>query len=135
MKNNIEDIFLDVRGLKTHFFTDEGVVKAVDGVDFTITRGRTICIVGESGCGKSITARSILQIIDKPGKIVEGKMLLQKNSGENIDICRLKSTGKAMRKIRGKEISMIFQEPMSSLSPIHTIGNQIMEGIELHFRT
>ena len=133
MKNNIEDIFLDVRGLKTHFFTDEGVVKAVDGVDFTINRGRTICIVGESGCGKSITARSILQIIDKPGKIVEGKMLLQKNSGENIDICSLKSTGKAMRKIRGKEISMIFQEPMSSLSPIHTIGNQIMEGIELHF--
>ena len=82
MKNNIKDVFLEVRGLKTHFFTDEGVVKAVDGVDFTITRGRTICIVGESGCGKSITARSILQILDKPGKIVEGEMLLQKNSGE-----------------------------------------------------
>ena len=133
MKNNIADIFLDVRGLKTHFFTDEGVVKAVDGVDFTINRGRTVCIVGESGCGKSITARSILQIIDKPGKIVEGEMLLQKNSGEKIDICSLKSTGKAMRKIRGKEISMIFQEPMSSLSPVHTIGDQIKEGIELHF--
>ena len=125
-------VFLEVKGLKTHFFTDEGVVKAVDGADFRIRRGGTVCLVGESGCGKSVTARSILQIVDKPGRIVSGEILMHRSNGEVVDLAGLSSHGKNMRSIRGKEIAMIFQEPMSSLSPVHTIGNQIMEAILLH---
>jgi len=128
-------VFLEVKGLKTHFFTDEGVVKAVDGADFRIQRGGTVCLVGESGCGKSVTARSILQIVDRPGRIVEGQILLHRSNGETVDLVGLSPHGKIMRSIRGKEIAMIFQEPMSSLSPVHTIGNQIMEAILLHFDT
>jgi peptide/nickel transport system ATP-binding protein len=123
---------IEVRGLRTYFYTDEGVVRAVDGVDFVIPRGKTLCVVGESGSGKSITARSILQLIDKPGKIVEGEIRFHPTPGETVDIVRLDPRGKAIRAIRGKEISMIFQEPMSSLSPVHTIGNQIIEMILLH---
>jgi peptide/nickel transport system ATP-binding protein len=131
----INEIFLEVKGLRTQFFTDEGVVKAVDGADFRVPRGKTVCLVGESGCGKSVTARSILQIVDKPGKIVEGQILLHRASGEVVDLTKLSNTGKDMRAIRGKEIAMIFQEPMSSLSPVHKIGNQIIEAIRLHFDT
>jgi len=126
-------VFLEVNGLKTHFFTDEGVVKAVDGADFQIQRGGTVCLVGESGCGKSVTARSMLQIVDRPGRIVDGEILLHRSNGKVVDLATLNPSGKAMRAIRGKEIAMIFQEPMSSLSPVHTIGNQIMEAIQLHF--
>ena len=133
MKNKSNEVFLEVKGLRTHFFTDEGVVKAVDGADFQVRRGKTLCIVGESGCGKSITARSILQLLAKIGKIVEGEILLSRDSGEVLDLAALKPQSKVMQSIRGKEISMIFQEPMSSLSPVHTIGNQIMEAIQLHF--
>ncbi|MDP7332215.1 MAG: ABC transporter ATP-binding protein [SAR324 cluster bacterium] len=133
MKNKADEVFLQVKGLRTHFYTDEGVVKAVDGADFQVRRGKTLCIVGESGCGKSITARSILQLLTRIGKIVEGQILLQRDSGEVLDLAELKPQSKVMQSIRGKEISMIFQEPMSSLSPVHTIGNQIMEAIQLHF--
>ena len=107
------------------------MVKAVDGADFFIERGKTVCVVGESGCGKSVTARSILQIVDRPGRIVAGQILLHRGADEVVDLVALPPTGKAIRAIRGKEIAMIFQEPMSSLSPVHTIGNQIVEAIRL----
>jgi peptide/nickel transport system ATP-binding protein len=130
---------IQIKGLKTHFFTDEGIVQAVDGVDFDIYRNRTLCVVGESGCGKSITARSILQIVEPPGRIVEGQILFHRTSGHNgtsrtelIDLAALPPRGRAMRDIRGKDISMIFQEPMTSLSPIHTVGDQVTENILLH---
>jgi peptide/nickel transport system ATP-binding protein len=124
-------LLLEVKDLRTHFFTDEGVVKAVDGVDFEIERGQTVCVVGESGCGKSVTARSILQIVDPPGRVVSGQILLHQD-GSTLDLATLDPRGKAIRGIRGKDIGMIFQEPMTSLSPVHTIGDQIMESIRLH---
>ena len=123
---------IEVKGLKTHFFTDEGIVRSVDGVDFTIPRGKTLCVVGESGCGKSVTARSILQIVDHPGKIVAGDILFHPEAGQTVDLAKLNPLGKEIRRIRGREIAMIFQEPMSSLSPVHTIGNQITEAVLLH---
>lgn len=136
MNPSSQELLIDIRGLKTHFPLDEGVVKAVDGVDLSIRRNRTLCVVGESGCGKSITARSILQIVDKPGRIVEGSILYYRQSGmgnvEVIDLAALDPYGAAIRDIRGKEISMVFQEPMTSLSPVHTIGRQITEAIRLH---
>ncbi|SFN39664.1 ABC transporter ATP-binding protein [Proteiniclasticum ruminis] len=116
---------LEVRNLKTHFFTDKGVVKAVDGVNFDLYEGKTLGIVGESGCGKSITSMSILKLIDKNGKIVEGSIMY----GDK-DIVQLPV--EEMRKIRGNEISMIFQEPMTSLNPVFRIGDQIIESIKLH---
>ncbi|MBI1258213.1 MAG: ATP-binding cassette domain-containing protein [Chloroflexi bacterium] len=127
---------LEVKDLRIHFFTDEGAVKAVDGVDLTVERGKTLCLVGESGCGKSVTSRAFLKIVRSPGKIVGGQMLyhqrLPSGGTEIVDIAQLDAKGKAIRKIRGKEISMIFQEPMSSLSVMHTVGNQIIETILLH---
>ena len=119
------DSILEVRDLKTYFFTDDGVVEAVDGVSFTIKRGEVLGLVGESGCGKSVASLSIMRLIDKPGKIVGGEVIFK---GENL----LKKTEEEMRKIRGSEIAMIFQEPMTSLNPEFTIGNQIMEAILLH---
>ncbi len=130
------DLLIEINNLKTHFFTDEGIVRAVDGVDMTIYRNKTLCVVGESGCGKSITARSILQIVDPPGRVVEGEILyhrrLADGQEETIDLAALPPRGRLIRDIRGKDISMIFQEPMTSLSPIHTIGEQIAEVILLH---
>ncbi len=133
------DLLLEVKDLKSQFFTDDGIVRAVDGVSFEMKRGETLCIVGESGCGKSVTARSILQILDYPGRVVEGQILFhrvrQVNGSEvreTIDLAALGTRGSAIRDVRGKDISMIFQEPMTSLSPIHTIGNQITEAIRLH---
>ena len=123
---------LEVRDLVTHFPVRGGVVKAVDGVSFTVHRGRTLCIVGESGSGKSVTARSILQIVDAPGRIVSGSMVLTQPDGSTLDLARLDPRGKAIRRIRGKQIAMIFQEPMSSLSPVHTVGDQIIEVLRLH---
>lgn len=117
---------LEVRQLKTHFFTDEGVVKAVDGIDFTVHKGETLGIVGESGCGKSITSLSILRLIpNPPGKIVGGEILFK---GEDL----LKKSEEEMRKIRGNDISMIFQEPMTSLNPVYSVGEQIAEAFRLH---
>ena len=125
---------LAVRDLATHFPVRNGVVKAVDGVSFTVERGKTLCIVGESGSGKSVTARSILQIVDFPGRIVGGSMLLHRADGGTIDLAKLDRRGKAIRSVRGREIAMIFQEPMSSLSPVHTVGDQIMEVLRLHLK-
>jgi len=123
---------LEVRDLRTYFPVRNGVVKAVDGVSFTLHRGKTLCIVGESGSGKSVTARSILQIVDRPGRIESGSMLLHRDDGSAIDLAKLGARSSAIRAVRGAEIAMIFQEPMSSLSPVHTIGNQIMEVLRLH---
>jgi oligopeptide/dipeptide ABC transporter ATP-binding protein len=127
---------LEMHDLKLHFFTDEGVVKAVDGVSFSIQRGKTLCIVGESGSGKSVAARAALQIVHHPGKIVGGSILYHKplpNGGvETIDIATLNPRGPKIRGIRGKEIAMIFQEPMTSFSALYTVGNQIIEAIRLH---
>jgi oligopeptide/dipeptide ABC transporter ATP-binding protein len=122
----MENLLLQVKDLKTYFYTDDGVVKAVDGVDFTIRKGETLGMVGESGCGKSVTALSVLRLIQKPqGKIISGQILFK---GKDL----LKKKPEEMRKIRGNDISMIFQEPMTSLNPVYTIGEQISETIELH---
>jgi len=123
---------LEINNLHTRFFTPEGVVKAVDGVNLHVTRGKTLCIVGESGCGKSITARSILQVVEPPGRIVGGEILFQPVRGQVIDLAKLDTRGHEMRMVRGKDIAMIFQEPMSALSPLYTIGNQIMEVLHWH---
>lgn len=131
---------LEVNDLSTHFFLDEGVVKAVDNVNMTIYQGQIVGIVGESGCGKSVTARSILRIVPHPGKEVSGEILFYEKgqpSGsdgkyEPINLLDLDPKGKQIRRIRGKEIAMIFQEPMTSLSPVHKIGGQITEAITLH---
>ena len=122
---------IEVKDLETNFFTDAGVVRAVNGVDFTIEREKTLGVVGESGCGKSVTALSIMQLILYPGKIVGGEILFHRN-GTAVDLTKLDPTGPEIRSIRGNEIAMIFQEPMTSLNPVYTIGNQIMESIRLH---
>jgi oligopeptide/dipeptide ABC transporter ATP-binding protein len=132
-----EPILIEVKNLKTYFQLDEGTVKAVDGATFDIRRGQTLGIVGESGSGKSIMARSILRIVGRPGRIVEGQILYHRRrpgvAGEEVvDLARLDPYGGEIRRIRGAEIAMIFQEPMTSFSPIHTVGNQIVEGILLH---
>ncbi len=117
---------LEVSDLKTYFFTDDGVVKAVDGVSFSIDEGETFGLVGESGCGKSVTALSIIKLIpDPPGKIIGGEVRLE---GEDL----LKKSENEMQKIRGNKISMIFQEPMTSLDPVFTIGSELIETIQLH---
>lgn len=117
---------LEVKNLKTYFYTDEGVVKSVDDVSFDVEKGKTLGIVGESGCGKSITSLSIMQLVETPpGKIVGGEIIYQ---GENL----LEKNKDQMRKIRGGEIAMIFQEPMTSLNPVFTVGKQIMEALRLH---
>jgi len=126
---------LEVKDLKLHFFTDEGVVRAVDGIDLNIERGKTLALVGESGCGKSVTCRSFLHLVQPPGRIVSGELIYHRYSDgqhETVDIAKLDPRGKRIRNLRGKEISMIFQEPMTSLSPMYTVGNQIMENIRLH---
>src|SRR5918993_5449062 len=128
---------LSVRNLKTYFTQDEGTVRAVDGVSFDMAPGATLGIVGESGCGKSITARSILRIVDRPGRIVEGEIHFRRPAANGrgdrvIDLATLDANGAEMRGIRGAEIALIFQEPMSSFSPVHSVGNQIIEAIRLH---
>ncbi len=116
---------LDVRNLKTFFFTPGGLVKAVGGIDFTIDRGETLALVGESGCGKSMTALSLLRLVPEPGRIVEGDITF---SGENL----LRLPEGEMRRIRGNQIAMIFQEPMTSLNPVFRIGDQIAEVLVMH---
>ena len=128
----MNDTLLEFKDLRVHFFTDEGVVKAVDGVDFGVKRGKTLCIVGESGCGKSVMSLTALRIVQKPGRIVSGQILWHGKDGKTTDLAKLDAQGKEIRAIRGAEISMIFQEPMTSLSALHTIGNQIGEAIQLH---
>ncbi len=129
---------LSVRDLKTYFLMDEGVVKAVDGVSFDVNAGQTFGIVGESGCGKSVTIKSILRIVEAPGKIVHGQILLRRpradatGGEEELDLAALDPRGDEIRAIRGGQIALIPQEPMSSFSPLHTIGDQIVEAIMLH---
>jgi len=132
-----DQCLIDVKDLRTYFFLDEGTVRAVDGVDFKIWHGQTLGVVGESGCGKSITARSILRIVPKPGRIVSGEITLYRKVGGNgqideIRLTELDPAGPVMRSIRGDEIALVPQEPLASLSPVHTIGNQIGEAIMLH---
>ena len=135
------EALLAVRDLKTYFPQDEGTVKAVDGVSFDLYPRVTLGIVGESGCGKSVTARAIMGIVDRPGRIVDGEIQFRRRATEGgagadqvVDLAKLAPDGEDMRAIRGAEIALIFQEPMSSFSPVHTIGNQIMEVITLHQR-
>lgn len=123
---------LSIRELKTYFRPDEGIVRAVDGASFDLYPGRTLGIVGESGCGKSVTARSILRIVDRPGKVEGGEIILRRQDGRLVDIVGIEESGAEMRDIRGGEIGYVFQEPMSSLSAFYTIGNQVMEAIRLH---
>ena len=122
----MSESLLSVRNLKTYFFTEEGVMHSVDGLDFDLAPGETLAIVGESGCGKSVTSLSIMRLIQSPpGKIVEGEILYQ---GQDL----LKKSEREMRAIRGNDISMIFQEPMTSLNPVFTVGRQIMESYRIH---
>ncbi len=128
---------LSVRDLKTNFPLDEGTVIAVDGASFDLYPGQTLGIVGESGCGKSVTARSILGILDKPGEIVGGEILFRYRASDGapeelIDLTKFDSDSDEMRDIRGGEIAYVFQEPMTSFSPVHTVGNQLIEAIRLH---
>jgi oligopeptide/dipeptide ABC transporter ATP-binding protein len=125
---------IEVKDLKIYFKTDFGVVRAVDGVDFTIETQKTLGMVGESGCGKSVTARSIIGLIQMPPGRIEGGEILYHRNGKVTDLLKLNPKGLEMRSIRGNEIAMIFQEPMTSLNPVYTIGNQIMEAIMLHQR-
>jgi len=116
---------LEIKGIKTHFFTQDGVVKAVDDVTFEIGHGQTLGVVGESGCGKSITSLSVMRLIERPGQIVAGEIRL---NGENL----LDKSDADMRDIRGDQVSMIFQEPMTSLNPVFTCGDQIAEAVQQH---
>ena len=140
-KCNGNGVLIKVKDLKTYFFLDEGTVRAVDGVDMSIKRGKTLGVVGESGCGKSVTARSILRIVPKPGRIVDGEITLYralKTNGSNcamaeeVQLTELNPMGTEMRAIRGCHIALVPQEPMMSLSPVHTVGSQIVETILLH---
>src|SRR5687767_11159702 len=122
----MEQPLLDIQSLETQFFTDDGLARAVDGVSYSLARGETVGVVGESGCGKSVTALSVLRLIpNPPGRIVGGKIMFE---GTNL----LDLSPAEMRRIRGNDISMIFQEPMTSLNPVFTIGNQIGEAVRLH---
>ena len=123
---------IDVKGLKTYFYTEGGVVRAVDGVDFTIEPQRTLGVVGESGCGKSVTAQSIMRLVKMPPGRIEAGEILYHRKGQIIDLARVKPMGPLMRSIRGNEIAMIFQEPMTSLNPVYSIGDQIIEAITYH---
>ena len=116
---------LQVRDLKTHFFTEDGVVRAVDGISYVLGKGQTLGLVGESGCGKSVSALSVMRLVSPPGRVVEGEILL-----DGLDLLGVPESG--MRQVRGNRVSMIFQEPMTSLNPVFTIGNQIMEAISVH---
>ena len=125
------DPILEIRNLRTYFTLEEGLLKAVNGVSLSIDKNRTLGIVGESGCGKSVTAQSILRIVPPPGEVM-GEILFHKDDGNTIDLVSLSPSGEEIRDIRGREISMIFQEPMTAFSPVHTIGNQMLEAILVH---
>ena len=132
------DILIEVKDLRIEFDVRAGIVKAVDGLNMTIKRGKTLGVIGESGCGKSMTARAILNMIPKPGKITSGSITYYRRpkhgegKEEVIDLTKLESDGKTIREIRGGEIGMIFQEPMSSLTPVYTAGTHIFEAVSLH---
>ena len=124
---------LDVRHLRTHFTTDAGLVKAVEDVSFTLDAGETLAVVGESGSGKSVTSLSIMGlVVDPPGRVVGGEILFRARDGTIVDLARLPA--RALRRLRGRDIAMIFQEPMTSLNPVLTVGSQIAEAAEIHLR-
>lgn len=129
---NLHPNVLEVEDLRVFFYTEEGEVRAVDGVSFGMRRGRTTAIVGESGCGKSVTAFSILRLIQSPGEMKGGQMNFYPQGGSKVDIAALREKSELLYHLRGGQISMIFQEPMTALSPVHTVGNQICEAILLH---
>ena len=130
------DPLLSVRDLRTYFYLDEGVVKAVDGVSFDVLPGQVVGIVGESGCGKSVATKSVLRIVEPPGRIVGGRILWRGGDAEHgeapVDLAQLDAGGAAIRAIRGAEIALIPQEPMAAFSPVHTVGSQVIEAIRLH---
>lgn len=134
MESNHQHDIVQIKDLKTHFYTLDGVVRAVDGVSLEIKPGETLGLVGESGCGKSVTAFSILRLLpQKTSRIVHGNILYDRGDGSPvIDLTTVDPNGDLIRSIRGNEIAMIFQEPLTSLSPMHTVGNQIIEAIQLH---
>lgn len=123
---------IELKDLKTYFYTEDGVVQAVDGVSFGIEKQDTLGVVGESGCGKSVTALSIMGLVPMPPGRIEGGEVIYHRNGNPVDLTKLNPKGREMRSIRGNEIAMIFQEPMTSLNPVFTIGNQIIEAITLH---
>jgi peptide/nickel transport system ATP-binding protein len=125
------DIILSVRNMRTEFSLRAGLLRAVNDVSFDLANGEVIALVGESGCGKSVTVKSLLRLINKPGQVY-GKALFRKDSGDMVDLIALDPKGRDIRSIRGKMINMIFQEPMNALSPVHTVANQMIEGIMLH---
>ncbi len=127
------ETILDVIDLKTQFRTEQGIVRAVDGVSLSVRKGGTLGVVGESGCGKSVTALSVMQLLPRPkGRIVGGRIVCHRRDGSTVDIAALDPNGDEIRAIRGNEIAMIFQEPMTSLNPVYSIGEQIIEAIQLH---
>lgn len=123
---------LKIKDLHVSFPLTEGTVRAVTGVDLEIYKGEVLGVAGESGCGKSITAQSIMRIVDEPGEINKGEILLNSSDGEIINTVKLGSKSKKLQDIRGKEVAMIFQEPMSSFSPVYTIGRQLIEAVRVH---
>src|SRR6185295_13758189 len=128
---NAEIPLLSVRDLRVSFALDEGLVRAVDGTSFDVMPGQVLGVVGESGCGKSVTMRAILQLVERPGRITSGEIRFRRD-GEIVDLARLPPRGPVMRDIRGGEIALIPQEPMAAFSPVHTVGEQIIEAILLH---
>src|SRR4030095_12026254 len=125
---------LRVKDLRVHFALDEGLVRAVDGVSFDVNPGQVVGIVGESGCGKSVTMKAILQIVEPPGRLGGGQLLFQKAAAPPVDLTRLSPKGPELRAIRGAEIALIPQEPMAAFSPVHSVGDQIIEALRLHER-
>lgn len=134
-ENKTSQALLSVRNLKTVFEMDEGTIKAVDGVSFDVFPGQVVGIVGESGCGKSATIKSVLRLIEEPGRITDGEIIFQRRSSDKtIDLAKLPAKGKEIRAIRGGDIALIPQEPMAAFSPVHTIGNQLVEAVRLHHK-
>ncbi len=131
--HTVHDPVLELEDLRVHFFLERAVIKAVNGVSLTLGRQSTLGVVGESGCGKSVTAMAIMRLIKSPpGRIVDGKILLHRKGHETVDLAQVSASGPEIRDIRGDEIAMIFQEPMTSLNPLRTVGNQIAEMVTLH---
>jgi oligopeptide/dipeptide ABC transporter ATP-binding protein len=128
----MSELLLEVNHLNVSFFLSEGTIRAVNGASFKIERGKTLGLVGESGCGKSVTARAILNMVRPPGRILSGEINYYGDPAAPVNLAALDPEGRQIRQIRWGEIAMIFQEPMTSLSPVHTIGNQMIEAIRLH---
>mgnify|MGYP001467084748 CR=1 FL=1 len=128
----MQENVIEINSLKTFFYLEEGVFPAIDDITFNIKKNKTLGVVGESGCGKSVTALSIMRLIENPGKIVSGEIMFKKKNNKDIDLLKINPMSKTMRSIRGNDISMIFQEPMTSMNPVFTIGDQIVEVIRLH---